>query len=91
MMLMMQARQMLVQGYSLDALFRHENMTIDDADLMAAAAALNPQNPGMVKQMMEDTGRMYVLRESAQRLKANRWLLDHAQVIEAEPTVPVAE
>lgn len=91
MMLMMQARQMLVQGYSLDALFRHENMTIDDADLMAAAAALNPQNPGMVKQMMENTGRMYVLRESAQRLKANRWLLDHAQIIEAESPAPVAE
>ena len=36
MILMMQTREMLVQGYALDALFRHEKMTLTDEDIALA-------------------------------------------------------
>ncbi|MFR1640389.1 MAG: hypothetical protein ACLSVD_15285 [Eggerthellaceae bacterium] len=80
MMMMLQTRATLVQGYALDALFRHEKMTLDDADLDAPAKAMNPQNPAAARRELEESGRGFALRELAQRMKANRWLLDHAVV-----------
>ena len=80
MMLMVQARQMLVQGYALDALFRHEKMTLDDEDIMAACRAMNPADPTTARRQMEGNGQAFVLRETAGRLKANRWLLEHADI-----------
>ena len=80
MMLMIQARQMLVQGYALDALFRHEKMTLDDEDIMAACRAMNPADPTTARRQMEGNGQAFVLRETAGRLKANRWLLEHADI-----------
>ncbi len=85
MMLMLQTRQMVVQGYSLDALFRHEKMELTDEDVMAACRSMNAQNPEMVKQMAEQSGSMFALREVAERMKANKWLLDHAEVTVADP------
>ena len=92
MMLMVQARQMLVQGYSLDALFRHENMELTDEDILAACRAMNPADPTTVRRQMEGNGQGFVLRETAGRLKANRWLLEHATVkVEGEQAAPAAE
>ena len=46
MMMMMQTREMLVQGYALDALFRHEKMVLTDEDIEAACRSMSPQqNP----------------------------------------------
>ena len=85
MMLMVQARQMLVSGYALDAVFRHENMELTDEDILASCRAMNPSDPESVRRQMEGNGQGFVLRETAERLKANRWLLEHAQVVEQEP------
>lgn len=85
MMLMMQTREMLVQGYALDALFRHEKMTLTEEDLDAAARGMNPQNPAAARRELEETGRGFALREAAERIKANQWLLDHAEVIVEDP------
>lgn len=82
MMMMMQTRQTLVEGYALDALFRHEKLAVNDDDIMEAAASMNPQNPAGVKEQMEKGGCSFILRESAERLKAAKWLLDHADVKE---------
>ncbi len=90
MMMMLQTRATLVQGYALDALFRHEKMTLDDADLDAPAKAMNPQNPAAARRELEESGRGFALRELAQRMKANRWLLDHAEVIVKDPEDPAA-
>lgn len=80
-MLMMQAREMLVQGFALDAVFRHEGLSLTDEDLEAACAAINPSmNPKQVRKQFEQTGRGFALRESAERLKANQWALDRATV-----------
>ena len=76
MMMMMQTREMLVQGYALDALFRHEKMVLTDEDIEAACRSMSPQqNPKQVRNQMEQTGRGFALREAAERLKANRWLV----------------
>ena len=91
MMMMLQTRQTLAQGYALDALFRHEKMTLTDDDLNEAAKAMNAQNPAAARREMEETGRSFALREFAQRVKANQWLLDHAEVIEQDPNAPKPE
>ena len=85
MMLMMQIRETLVQGYALDALFRHEGLTVNDEDIEDACKLMNPQNPKMARQQMESSGRGFALREIAERMKANKWLLEHAEVNIAEP------
>lgn len=86
MMMMMQTRQMLVQGYALDALFRHEKLVISDEDIEEACRSMNPQNPQGVRRQMEESGRGFALREAAERIKANRWLLEHAKVTVQEAT-----
>ncbi|MEG0776954.1 MAG: trigger factor [Raoultibacter sp.] len=80
MMMMMQVRQTLVQGYSLDALFRHEKMVLTDADILATCEMMSPQQPEALKEEMVNTGRMFALREIAERQKAAAWLLAHADV-----------
>lgn len=85
MMLMMQTRQTLVEGYSLDALFRHEKLSIDDDDLFDAARLMDPQNPQQVKDRMLESGFGYALRENARRIKAGKWLVEHANVEVEQP------
>lgn len=80
MMLMMQTRQMLVQGYALDALFRHEGLVVGEEDIQEACASMNPQNPEGVRRQMEGSGRGFALREAAERIKANKWLVEHANI-----------
>lgn len=85
MLMMMQTREMLVQGYALDALFRHEKLTLTDEDIEAACRSMNPQNPEATRREMEENGRGFALREAAERMKANQWLLDHANVTVEAP------
>ena len=85
MMLMMQTRELLVQGFALDAVFRHEHLTLTDHDIEAACYAMNPNiKPKQLRQQLEQSGRGFALRESAERLKANQWVLDHAIIHVAE-------
>lgn len=81
MMIMLQTREMVVQGYVLDAIFRHENMGLSEDDINAACLMMAPQvNPKQTRQQIEEEGKGFVLRESAQRLKANKWVADTAKV-----------
>lgn len=81
MMVMLQTREMTVQGYVLDAIFRHENLELTDDDILEACHMMNPNvNPQQVRQQFEAEGKDFVLREAAQRLKANKWVADHAKV-----------
>lgn len=82
---MMQTRDMLTQSYSLDAVFRHEHMVVGEDDLIAACREMVPgADPRQVLQSMRRQGRGYVVRESAERLKAGRWVLEHANVTEVD-------
>ncbi|MEG0759571.1 MAG: trigger factor, partial [Raoultibacter sp.] len=69
-------RETLVQGFSLDALFRHENMVVTDEDILEACKLMNAQQPEMARDQMQQSGRGFALREIAERMKANQWLLD---------------
>ena len=91
MMMMMQTRQMLVQGYALDALFRHEGLVVSDEDVNEACRAMNPQSPLSVRRQMEESGRGFALREAAERIKANKWLLEHAKITVRDPKAPKTE
>lgn len=86
MMLMLQTREMVVQGYALDAIFRHENLGLSEDDIDEACHMMAPGvNPKQVRQQIENEGKGFVLRESAERLKANKWAAEHAKVTIQEP------
>ena len=90
MVAMMQTHQMLVQGYALDALYRNKKLAYTDEDIAEVCADMNPQDPEAVRKTMEDMGMGYILRESAERVCANKWLVEHSTITEAagaaEPT-----
>lgn len=84
MMTMLHTREMLVQGYALDAVFRHQGLSITDEDLEDACKEMGGGDPKMVRKQLEESGRGFVLREAAERLRANKWLVEHANIIEKE-------
>ena len=76
MMLMLQTREMLVQGFTLDAIYRHEKLKIGENDLLKACNTMNPnQDPRQTLATFKEMGRMFALRETAQRMKAAQWLV----------------
>lgn len=76
MMLMLQTREMLVQGFTLDAIYRHEKLKIGENDLLRACNTMNPgADPRQTLARFKDSGRMFALRETAQRMKAAQWLV----------------
>ncbi len=91
MMLMLQVRQMLTQGFALDAYFRHKGMSINEEDLVEACRAMNPQmNPKQMIKQAEASGHMFALRESAERLKANNDLVAQAEIEVVDPAAPAS-
>ncbi len=90
-MVMLQARQMLSQSYALDAIYRHEKLSLTDADIERACAEMNPGvDPKMSRMYFEQTGRGFAMRETAERIKANQWALDHAnlKLLDLAPSAP---
>lgn len=79
--LLMQAREALTQGYALDALFRHEKMSLTDNDILEACKTMDSGQPQIVRRQMELAGCGFTLRETAQRLKASKWLVENAEVV----------
>ena len=82
MLMMIQTRQQLVTGFSLDAVFRKKKLVISEEDIMDACKNMNPQYPSRVRKELEETGRNFVLRESAERLCAAKYLVEHAIIHE---------
>ncbi len=81
MMLMLQARDVLVQGFALDAVYRHEHLSLSDSDIERACLTMNPGvNPKETRKQLEESGRGFAMRETAERMKANQWVVDHAIV-----------
>lgn len=81
MMMMIEIRRMLVQGFTLDAVFRHFGLSIDDDDLEMACQMMNPAvDPRQMRQQMEKSGHGFALREAAERLKANQYLVESANI-----------
>ena len=84
MMLMMTMRQSLVQGYALDAYYRHHGLAYTEDDLNEACFQINPRDPKFVRKQMEKNGLGYALREAAERLRACKHLVEHADITIAE-------
>ena len=80
MMLMLETRQQLVHGFVLDAVYKHFSLSSTDDDVLAVCKQMNPQAPSMVKEQMERAGMGYALRESAARLVACNYLVEHADI-----------
>lgn len=80
-MLMMQAREVIVQGFALDAVFRHFKLTVDANDVEAVCHTINPNaDPKMMREQAEQAGQGFALREVAERFKANQYALDNAEI-----------
>ncbi|MDR2587087.1 MAG: trigger factor [Coriobacteriales bacterium] len=80
MQLMMQAREMLAQGFSLDALARHLELEVTDEDIAETFRLMAPGHEKEARMEFELTGRMYQVHEGALRNKANKWLLETAEI-----------
>jgi len=80
MQMMLQTREVLVQGFSLDALARHLKLELEPADIEQAFHLMAPGHEKEARLEFEHTGRMYLVREGALRNKANQWLIDTAEI-----------
>ena len=88
MMLMVEMRQSLVLGFALDAYYKHEGLVYDEEDLNEVCFQMNPQNPRAARESMERNGFGYALRESAERLRACKHLVEHATIKETDAKNP---
>lgn len=81
MMLMMQVREVLTQGYALDAVYRHFGLNATDSDYDQVCRAMNPQaDPRQLREQIELHGQGFALRESAERYKANIYAVENATI-----------
>lgn len=75
-----QSNAMLRQAVTLDAVFRHEHLEVTEKDRKAALSAIAPGNEEAARAQMEETGYLFTIEESAQRLKAGSYILACADV-----------
>ena len=75
-----EAKQMLQQGLALDALYRHEGLDIEEADRAAALHAIAPGSEEAAEAQLNASGYAFTIEETAQRLRAGRYILEHAHV-----------
>lgn len=88
MQVMLQARDMIRQGFALDKLYDELIGELDDADYEEAYSAFAPGHEDEAKKQFAESGRMYAVREVAKRLKAHRYLLEHATIHYEEVDMP---
>ena len=73
----------IAQGYTLDAVFKHAELILEDEDIDAwCMSVASRQDASIVRKQMESAGQGFLMREGAQRLKAGNWLAAQATVIE---------
>ena len=75
-----EAQAMLMQGLTLDAIYRHEGLSIDDADRAAALHSIAPGSEDAAEAQLRASGYAFTIEETAQRLRAGRYILEHAHV-----------
>ncbi len=75
-----QAREMLREGFTLDAVYRHEKLSIDKDDIADAIHQIAPGNEESTEAALNGSGYLSTVRETAQRTKAGRWVRRHAHI-----------
>ncbi len=78
-----QAKNQLMQGFILDAIFRHEAMKLEPADLIVAMKNIAPGREEETLEAMQKSGRGGLLKEGAARMKAAGWVLANTNFVEA--------
>lgn len=78
--LMMQTREQLRQEFALDALIRHEGMELEEDDIKEYCREQAPGREVQYAQHAANQGGMRALRLAALRTKANKWLVDTAEI-----------
>ena len=75
-----QAEAQLINGFVLDAIFRHEDLEVTVEDLKHTLTAMAPGQEEDVLDQMQTAGRAFLLKEGASRMKAANWALDNATI-----------
>lgn len=76
-----QSAQALRDSFALDALFRHAGLELTEDALLEAVSLLQPDaDPAELLKQFEAEGRMFMVRENAERMAATQWALEHAIV-----------
>lgn len=93
MQLMMENRSQLKQRFALDALADHLRLSVTAEDLDKFFGVAAPGNEEQARRNYETTGRMYIAKEAALRMKANDWLIDNSTInyIEIEEALAAQE
>lgn len=79
-----QATNQLLQGFVLDAIFRHEELELGVGDLMAAIHNIAPGREDETFDVMQKTGRGFLLKEGASRMKAAEWIMNNTTFVVEE-------
>lgn len=80
-----EAHEVLKGLFALDALARHENLVVEEKDLLAAAEAMaQGADAAALLKNMRETGREFMVREAAQRNLAMAWLFENAKITVVE-------
>ena len=79
-----QARATLMEGLTMDAVFRHEHLELTDADIEdtigAIASTADPSDREAAANRLREMGRTPAIEEVAKRMKAGTWIADHAKI-----------
>ncbi len=76
-----QATNQLKQGLILDAIFRHEKLELGIGDLMTAIHNIAPGREDETFDAMQKTGRGFLLKEGASRMKAAEWIMSNTTFV----------
>ncbi len=77
-----QAGNQLLQGFILDAIFRHEGLKLEPADMIVAMKNIAPGREEEALEAMQKSGRGPLLKEGAARMKAAGWILTNTNFVE---------
>ena len=77
-----QAGNQLLQGFILDAIFRHEGLKLELADMIVAMKNIAPGREEEALEAMRKSGRGPLLKEGAARMKAAGWILANTNFVE---------
>lgn len=76
-----QAENQLVQGFILDAIYDHEQIELQPSDLLQALKNMAPGKEEDTFDAMQKSGRGFLLKQAAQRMKAAEWILDNTKFV----------
>ncbi|HJI81230.1 MAG TPA: trigger factor [Eggerthellaceae bacterium] len=76
-----QAENQLVQGFILDAIYDHEQIKLQPSDLLQALKNMAPGKEEDTFDAMQKSGRGFLLKQAAQRMKAAEWILDNTKFV----------